>query len=125
MRDPIRLISYRRPLREAFQEELQENIRRALESEKQGGQIYEVWIRRRHRSTDQNDYFHKMCRDISKNTGASFSEVKHWLVFECFGAETFEFNGKKYEKIPSTSELPIDQMTLLISHTEPVHAEFG
>jgi len=106
-------------------EEINLNIEQAIRSVDSGYQVYEVWIRPKQRSNVQNDKFHKLVRDIAIKQGESFQNIKYWLVFECFGLETFTINDKEYERIPATSGLSIDQMTYLISYTEPLHAEFG
>ena len=125
MRDLTRKISYRRPIKREHLEEINLNIEQAIRSADSGDQVYEVWVRPRQRTNVQNDYFHKMVRDIAIKTGESVENIKHYIVFECFGLETFTIKDKEYERIPSTSGLPVDQMTYLISYTEPLHAEFG
>jgi len=125
MRGSPRKISYRRPIRREYLEEINLNIEQAIRSVDSGYQVYEVWIRPKQRSNVQNDKFHKMVRDIAIKQFESFQNIKYWLVFECFGLETFTINDKEYERIPATSGLSIDQMTYLISYTEPLHAEFG
>jgi folate-dependent tRNA-U54 methylase TrmFO/GidA len=125
MRGSPRKISYRRPIKREHLEEINLNIEQAIQSASSGNQVYEIWIRPKQRTNVQNDYFHKMVRDIAIKTGESVENIKHYIVFECFGLETFMINDKEYERVPSTSGLHVEQMTYLISCTEPIHAEFG
>ena len=119
-----KISSYKRPARLNYRDEIIANLDEAISSHETGNQEYEVWIRQHSRTTRQNDKFHKLVREISISTGESFGRVKFWIVMEALGLETFKFNNKVYEKPHSTSSLAQDQMTLLISFTEVIHAQY-
>jgi hypothetical protein len=116
-------INYRK---EIYYSELGEIIENLVQAAKfhEEGTTYAVTIRRKRRSNDQNDYFHKMVGDIAIATGHTPEEVKYHVVAEVFGLEEFVVKGKKYHRRVSTSSLPIDQMVLLNSHVEVMHAEY-
>jgi len=65
-----------------------------------------------------------MLRDLSIHTGHTLEELKYHFVVEVFGLEEFEVSGKTYHRPVSTSGLPVDQMILLNSHVEVMHAEY-
>lgn len=119
-----KISSYKRPARLNYRDEIIANLDEAISSHETGNQEYEVWIRQHSRTTRQNDKFHKLVREISISTGESFGRVKFWIVMEALGPETFKINNKVYEKPHSTSSLAQDQMTLLISFTEVIHAQY-
>jgi hypothetical protein len=116
-------INYRKEIYYSEISEIVENLIKASKAHEEGT-TYEVSIRRKRRSNDQNDYFHKMVGDIAIATGHTPEEVKYHVVAEVFGLEEFVVKGKKYHRRVSTSSLPIDQMILLISHVEVMHAEY-
>lgn len=124
MRTQKKISSYKRPARLNYRDEIIANLDEAISSHETGNQEYEVWIRQHSRTTRQNDKFHKLVREISIATGESFGRVKFWIVMEALGPEVFEINNKVYEKPHSTSSLAQDQMTLLISFTEVIHAQY-
>jgi len=116
-------INYRKEIYYSELGEIMENLVQAAKAHVEGT-TYEVTIRRRRRSNEQNDYFHKMLRDLSIHTGHTLEELKYHFVVEVFGLEEFEVKGKTYHRPVSTSGLPVDQMILLNSHVEVMHAEY-
>ena len=116
-------INYRTEINSSTLAEIMENLDQAERSYKQG-MIYEVHIRRQRRSNHQNDYFHKMLQDLSIHTGHTLEELKYHFVVEVFGLEEFTVNEKTYQRAVQTSSLSIDQMVLLNSHVEVMHAEY-
>tara|TARA_R100000808_G_scaffold3233_1_gene11671 strand:+ start:5587 stop:5946 length:360 start_codon:yes stop_codon:yes gene_type:complete len=118
----MKQINYRGTVVKAKFDEIVANLVHAMEMHDQG-ERYEVWIRKRKRSNDQNDYFHKMLREISHATGHTVEELKHHFVTEVFGTEEFEVGGVKYERPISTASLPVDDMVTLNSHVETFYAE--
>ena len=82
----MKAINYRETVVKAKFDEIVANLIHAMDMHEKG-ERYEVWIRKRKRSNDQNDYFHKMLREISIATGHTVEELKHHFVTEVFGTE--------------------------------------
>lgn len=53
---------------------------------------------------EQRKLFHKLCEQIGNHVGLTLRQVKEAIKEDYFGVETYEINGKTYERVTSSEE---------------------
>jgi|TARA_R100000656_G_scaffold8864_2_gene9805 hypothetical protein len=92
------------------------------------GELLEVIMRpyNKNRSLEQNDMFHAWCGTIAEQTGHSKGEIKDILVESVFGAEDYlNLKGEKRNRVRSTSDMNIKEMSELIERATQIGIELG
>ena len=85
------------------------------------GKVYEIHIRQPRRTDPQNDMWHAQLRKIADMTGHTLEEVKDAVKSEVLGVEVVTLGPKTYARPPSSSDLPMDVMSMLIERTEAIY----
>ena len=100
-------------------EEIHANWNEAKKQTEQGTP-YEIQIRRPRRTNPQNDMWHQQLRRLSNVTGHTLEECKDAVKQEVLGIDIIEIGSKKYSRPPSSADLPMDMMSLLIERTQQI-----